>query len=189
METLRTECRTEAGHAEVPEQYERAVELNERKQRLLTAERLTSADLKSFLEELEKLLLWLEAEYKKAEHDAAKAGERRDQAIKACQEAEALSKAFEQLEQAEHRLEELEQKKTAMDGRRKLGEALERAFLIEKEWTIWQKAENQKTQIQEKLVQGNEELPALEAQAAQAKEQEAEAEACYKKAIQKEEKV
>ena len=73
-----------------------------------------------------------------------------------------------------------------MDGQRRLGEALERAFIIEKEWTIWQKAENQKTRIQEKLVQGNEELPALEAQADQAKEQEAEAEACYKKAIQKE---
>ena len=189
METLRTECRTEAGHAEIPEQYERAGELNERKQRLLAAERLTSADLKGFLEELEELLLWLETEYKKAEHAAARAGERRDQAIKACQEAEALSKAFEQLEQAEHRLEELEQKKTAMDGQRRLGEALERAFIIEKEWTIWQKAENQKTRIQEKLVQGNEELPALEAQAAQAKEQEAEAEACYKKAIQKEENV
>ena len=57
---IRTECQTEAGHIEIPEQYERADIVQEIKEKVIRSEQFLVTDMEQLLEELEQLCAYLQ---------------------------------------------------------------------------------------------------------------------------------
>ncbi len=98
--TIRTVYQTEAAHVVIPDGYERRDELQAQKDKVSRPDRLTAADMETFLEELRLVRDWLrEVRDQKAQERQA-AGELRDEKRAEFTRAEGLLKSYKQLDKA-----------------------------------------------------------------------------------------
>ena len=98
---MRTACRLEAGHIEVPDDYGRSDEVLAGKQQVMDGERLNVAEAERLLEELSLLNAYLGKEQEKLEKDYGDAAASRDLTREACTKAEGILRSFRQMEDAE----------------------------------------------------------------------------------------
>ncbi len=98
---VRTACRLEAGHIEVPDDYGRSDEVLVGKQQVMDGERLNVAEAETLLEELSLLNAYLGKEQEKLEKDYGDAAASRDLTREACTKAEGILRSFRQMEDAE----------------------------------------------------------------------------------------
>ena len=98
---VRTACRLEAGHIEVPDDYGRSDEVLAGKQQVMDGERLNVAEAERLLEELSLLNAYLGKEQEKLEKDYGDAAASRDLTREACTKAEGILRSFRQMEDAE----------------------------------------------------------------------------------------
>ncbi len=98
---VRTACRLEAGHIEVPEDYGRADEIRAGKQQVMDGERLNVAEAETLLEELSLLNAYMGEKQERLEKDYGDATASRDRTREAYTKAEGILRSFRQMEEAE----------------------------------------------------------------------------------------
>ncbi len=103
---IRTECQTEAGHIEIPEQYERADIVQEIKEKVIRSEQFLVTDMEQLLEELEQLCAYLQEKQQEIKAQLQAAEQERNQAQEKFAKAEQLLQVYQQLEQAKTVLDE-----------------------------------------------------------------------------------
>ena len=103
---IRTECQTEAGHIEIPENYERADVMQEIKEKVIRSERFLVTDMEQLLEELAHLCAYLQEKQQEIKKQVQVAEQDRSQEQEKFAKAEQLLQAYQQLEQAKEVLEE-----------------------------------------------------------------------------------
>ena len=104
---IRTECQTEAGHIEIPEQYERADIVQEIKEKVIRSEQFLVTDMEQLLEELEQLCAYLQEKQQEIKAQLQAAEQERNQAQEKFAKAEQLLQVYQQLEQAKNVLDEV----------------------------------------------------------------------------------
>ena len=113
---IRAACQAEAGHVDVPADYEGAEALAELRAGVLASERLNIADMEALTASLGDLCAWLDARCAEAREACADLAQRRDAARDALTQADALSKSYAQLERAQAELTECAARKEEMAG-------------------------------------------------------------------------
>ena len=103
---VRTACRLEAGHIEVPEGYGRAEEILAGKQQVTGEERLNVAEAEGLLEELSLLNEYIGKKQERLEAEYRDASASRDLARESFTKAEGILRSFRQMEDAEKVLAE-----------------------------------------------------------------------------------
>lgn len=103
---IRTECQTEAGHIDIPENYERADVMQEIKEKVIRSERFFVTDMEQLLEELAHLCAYLQKKQQEIKMQVQVAEQDRSQKQEKFAKAEQLLQAYQQLEQAKKVLEE-----------------------------------------------------------------------------------
>ena len=101
MAGIRTAVLQEAGHIVVPGDYEQAETLTAARERMLSSERLYSADLEELTEGLAELCRVLEKRCREAGSAEEEAARERDKRRDACTAAESLLGSFRQMEMAQ----------------------------------------------------------------------------------------
>ena len=117
MGQIRTICQTQAGYIVIPEDYRRAAEVKEVKQKIQTSDRLSVTDLECLVEELESLCADLEKQREEKQKEYRQASEKRDTDRENVVKAQNCLRFFAYLEQAQERLKEcrLEEKERLLD--------------------------------------------------------------------------
>lgn len=100
MAGIRTAVLQEAGHIVIPGDYEQAETLTAARERMLSSERLYSADLEELTEGLAELCRILEKRCREAGSAEEEAARERDKRRDACTAAESLLGSFRQMEMA-----------------------------------------------------------------------------------------
>ena len=98
---VRTACRLEAGHIEVPEEYVRAGVIQAEKQQVIDGDRLNVAEAESLLEELSLLNEYMNSRKEALEKDYRDSCTSRDLTREAYAKAEGILQSFRQMEDAE----------------------------------------------------------------------------------------
>lgn len=101
MAGIRTAVLQEAGHIVIPGDYEQAETLTAARERMLSSERLYSADLEELTEGLAELCHVLERRCREAGSAEEEAAHERDKRRDACTAAESLLGSFRQMEMAQ----------------------------------------------------------------------------------------
>ncbi len=101
MAGIRTAVLQEAGHIVIPGDYEQAETLTAARERMLSSERLYSADLEELTEGLAELCRVLERRCREAGSAEEEAARERDKRRDACTAAESLLGSFRQMEMAQ----------------------------------------------------------------------------------------
>lgn len=180
---IRTAFQQEASHILVPETYSHREEINGPLRRILTADRLSAADMETLLSELQLLCDGLQAETKSASEEAAALGTRRDAVRDAVTAAEALARSYSQLSQAQQDLAACE------SSREEISSTERRIRQISDAWdirTVWQRYEDAKKTAAKTAADLEREkisLPALKEAAGQADKREADAKAAADQAL------
>ena len=102
---IRTECQTEAGHIEIPENYGHADTMLKIKDRVIQSERFLVTDMEQLLEELEHLCTYLEEKQQEIKKQVQAAEKEQNQAQERFARAEQLLQAYVQMEQAKINLD------------------------------------------------------------------------------------
>ena len=90
---IRTECQTEAGHIEIPENYERAEIMREIKEKVIRSERFLVTDMEQLLEELGHLCIYLQEKQLRTEAQVQAAEQEHNQKQEKSAKAEQLLQA------------------------------------------------------------------------------------------------
>ena len=104
MARIRSICQTEAGHASIPENYERAPQLTMLRDRIVGSDRLSGEAMDRFIEELHTLCEVLEKDAENASSVYEEKRTQRDLKRDACTAAGELLGLFAQLDQTEKEL-------------------------------------------------------------------------------------
>lgn len=169
---LRTVCQTEASHILIPEDYERAWELKELRERIVRGDRLSVVDMEGLLEELKFVCGWLKGEEDKARQRYEEAGRLRDSKIEACIRGENLLKFFRQLETARTELAQLREREHEIEEAARLTLQLRDAYLIKGEAERYKEAKDRKDLTRSNLQKEQDALPKLERMAKETADQE-----------------
>lgn len=140
MGQIRTICQTQAGYIVIPEDYRRAAEVKEVKQKIQTSDRLSVTDLECLVEELESLCADLEAQREEKQKEYRQASEKRDTDRENVVKAQNCLRFFAYLEQAQERLREcrLEEKERLLDEERV--RKIRQAYEIRQIYLQWKEA-------------------------------------------------
>ena len=128
---IRTVCQTEAGHLEIPEDYEEAQVLRELQKRILHSERLSVTDMEAFLTELQKLCEKLSGKMENMQKELQEKSRKRDAQRDALTNAKNLLKLFEQLENAKKELEECDSREAEIQNKSVLSRKIQDAYEIQ----------------------------------------------------------
>lgn len=181
---IRTICQTEAAHITLPENYERAEELEQRKSRILTADRLSITDLESLMEELELLCTTLSSRQKELEERGTEASGKRDADREAVLHGKNQLRYFQQKAQAEKVLAEYQKNETTRQEQTRRISQIRQASEIRQVYLQWQEAVQRRKEIETALRRQQEKLPGLEQDRKRAGEAEAQAEAAFQQAVE-----
>ena len=172
---IRTECQTEAGHIEIPEQYERADIVQEIKEKVICSERFLVTDMEQLLAELERMCAYLQEKQQEIKAQVQAAEQERNQAQEKFAKAEQLLQAYQQLEQAQAVLDECKAQAEQMQKQELLTGQIRSAYEIQSGFKRLQDSmqliENTEKELQNCELQ----LPELLKNAQETAEQEKEA--------------
>ena len=189
MGQIRTICQTQAGYIVIPEDYRRAAEVKEVKQKIQTSDRLSVTDLECLVEELESLCADLEAQREEKQKEYRQASEKRDTDRENVVKAQNCLRFFAHLEQAQARLQEcrLEEKERLLDEERV--RKIRQAYEIRQIYLQWKEAAQRTSETKANHQQQKERLPQLEIQEKEAVLQEEKAEQNFRQAVEADSKV
>ncbi|WP_294784882.1 SMC family ATPase [uncultured Eubacterium sp.] len=128
---IRTECQTEAGHIEIPEQYQRADIVRELKEKVIRSERFLVTDMEKLLEELEHLCAYLQEKQQEIKVQVQAAELERNQTQEKFAKAEQLLQAYQQLEQAKTVLDECKEQAEQIKKKEVLTRQIRSAYEIQ----------------------------------------------------------
>lgn len=163
MKRIRTECRTEAGHVRIPEEWEKREALRSVQNRLLTEEELSVTALEEFLALLKELQEEMQERKNLAAGKIAGARKKRDERRDASARGEALLRAFSQLEAAEQGLLECSGKEAAAEAGALLAARIERAFEADSSFRRIRDAAGAVAENRRKSAELEEQIPGLTA--------------------------
>ena len=180
---IRTACQQEASHIEVPEDYERRDEISGPLQRILTADRLSAADMETLLAELKLLCDSLREEAAKKSEEVRLLSEKRDAARDAGTAAESLARSFEQLSQAHQDLAACEAARSQITDAEQKVRRITDAWDIQAVYQRYEDMEKTAAKTAADLSREKASLPALTEAAKQSDENEASAKAAADQAL------
>lgn len=186
---IRTVCQTEAAHITVPEEYDRAEDLMQLKERIISAEKLSVTDLETLMAELELLCRNLEKEQEERNALCEKAARKRDADREAVLHGQQLLKYFRQKEEAQKKLEIYEQQKREREETEKKIQQIHQASEISEVCKQWQEAKLREKDTEEKLVQQKAKLPLLVEKKKETEKREEQEEKNYQAAVEQDSKV
>ncbi len=125
---IRAACQAEAGHVDVPADYEGAEALTALRASVLASERLNIADMEVLTAALGALCDWLDARCAEAREACADLARRRDAARDALTQADALGRSYAQLERAQAELADCAAHEAEMAGAAALIAAISAAY-------------------------------------------------------------
>ena len=189
MGQIRTICQTQAGYIVIPEDYCRATEVKEVRQKIQTSDRLSVTDLECLVEELESLCADLEAQREEKQKECRRASEKRDADRENVVKAQNCLRFFAHLEQAQARLQEckMEEKERLLDEERV--RKIRQAYEIRQIYLQWKEASQRTAGTKANHQQQKERLPQLEIQEKEAVLQEEKAEQSFRQAVEADSKV
>ena len=189
MGQIRTICQTQAGYIVIPEDYCRATEVKEVRQKIQTSDRLSVTDLECLVEELESLCADLEAKQEEKQKEYRRASEKRDADRENVVKAQNCLRFFAHLEQAQARLQEckMEEKERLLDEERV--RKIRQAYEIRQIYLQWKEASQRTAETKANHQQQKERLPQLEIQEKEAVLQEEKAEQSFRQAVEADSKV
>ena len=184
MGQIRTICQTQAGYIVIPEDYCRATEVKEVRQKIQTSDRLSVTDLECLVEELESLCADLEAQREEKQKECRRASEKRDADRENVVKAQNCLRFFAHLEQAQARLQEckMEEKERLLDEERV--RKIRQAYEIRQIYLQWKEASQRTAETKANHQQQKERLPQLEIQEKEAVLQEEKAEQSFRQAVE-----
>ena len=161
MARIRSICQTEAAHAVIPEEYERAKEAGEARDRLIGTDRLSGVIIDTFCRELELLCGSLSGDLEKTEEEYGKLRAVRDEKQNEYVRGTELQKLYEQLDKAKRELEECEALSEEMADKEKLRKEIIGAYEILAVYRRYQDAEVKRRQVTEQYGKLQAACPAL----------------------------
>ncbi|MGN0363478.1 MAG: AAA family ATPase [Bilifractor sp.] len=161
LAAIRTACQTEAGHIEVPEDYDRSGELLALKDLVISGDHLNVTEAEGLLEELARLNACMEQAQSAMEKDYEAASGQRDRMREVCTKAEGLLQSFEQLEKAEQVLAECHEEEAVIQSDQALIPQINHAYELKQGYMNWQEAAKAADQMKEALQEQEAHLPAL----------------------------
>lgn len=178
---IKTECRTEAAHVAIPEEYEGAEELAGLKRQILNGEMTV---IGQFLEELKALCEYLEERKRLAEAACQNAGSLRDEKRDAYTNAKNLLKFYEQLERAEGELSECKGNEDAIKETEILLRKLHGAYDVKAVYDRYEDVVKSVDRIQAERTRCQEAFPGLQEMAEKAAEEETKAKKAFDKELE-----
>ena len=173
---IRTICRQEISHIQIPEYYEEADLLEEKKRNIKESERMNTAEAEALMELLRKLCEELRIEKSREEKQEREASKRRDEKMKAVNEAEGLLQSFLNLERAQAERKKCDDEKEAIEGAESLAKGIRNAYEIENHFKRFEDAKKTVDNNRRDLNSNKEKLPGLKEEWNHAKKEEAIAE-------------
>ena len=172
---IRTECQTEAGHIEIPENYERSEIMREIKEKVICSERFLVTDMEQLLEELEQLCAYLQEKQQEIKAQVQAAEQERNQAQEKFAKAEQLLQAYQQLEQAKEVLDECKAQAEQMQKQEILTGQIRSAYEIQSGFRRFRDSVQLFENTKKELKSCEQQLPELLKNAQETAEQEKEA--------------
>ena len=169
---IRTECQTEAGHIEIPEQYERADIVQEIKEKVIRSEQFLVTDMEQLLEELEQLCAYLQEKQQEIKAQLQAAEQERNQAQEKFAKAEQLLQVYQQLEQAKTVLDECKAEAEQMQKQELLTGQIRSAYEIQSGFKRLQDSMQLIENTEKELQNCEQQLPELLKNVQEAAEQE-----------------
>lgn len=174
---IRTECQTEAGHIEIPENYERAEIMREIKEKVIRSERFLVTDMEQLLEELGHLCIYLQEKQLRTEAQVQAAEQEHNQKQEKFAKAEQLLQAYRQLERAKAVLDECKAQAEQMQKQEILTGQIRRAYEIQSGFKRLQDSVQLLENTKKELKNCEQQLPELLQNAQETAEKEKEAKA------------
>ncbi len=172
---IRTECQTEAGHIEIPENYERAEVVREIKEKVIRSERFLVTDMEQLLAELELLCAYLQEKQQEIKVQVQAAEQERNRAQEKFAKAEQLLQVYQQLEQAKAVLDECKAQAEQMQKQEVLTGQIRSAYEIQSGFRRLQDGIQLIENTEKELKNCEQQLPELLKNAQETAEQEKEA--------------
>ncbi|HJB06270.1 MAG TPA: SMC family ATPase [Candidatus Enterocloster faecavium] len=169
---IKAACRLEAARIQIPQDYDRAQELCEQKERITQEEVFVKEDLEQLTLELEMLRSWLDIQRREAEENAERLGKLRDEKRDELTQAKELSSRFEQLKKAEEQLRLCDEQKEEMERTWRLAGQIQEAYQMEELYERYIEAMQRTERIREQMEKEKEQLPGLEKNSEEAAAQE-----------------
>lgn len=189
MGQIRTICQTQAGYIVIPDGYNRSVEIEEVRQRVLSADRLSVTDLECLVEELRSLCTDLEKQQKEMQEEYDSAFEKRDADRENVTKAKHCLRFFAQLEQAQTKLQECESEAEERAVDEGWIKKIRQAYEVRQFYLRWKEAAQRTEETRKKLQCQKEQLPQLEIQEKETALQEEKAEQSYHQAVENDSRV
>lgn len=159
---IKTICKQEVSHIVVPEDYEGAELLSEKKNNIEKSDRLNTAEMESLLELLSALCKEYETKTEQLKETEKKAEEDRDEKRDAFTKADGLLRVYKSLEEAQIELAKCEEEEPLIEESKKLAKVIESAFEIKQ---VYQRVEDARKTVEEdrkNLDDNKEKLPNIE---------------------------
>ena len=189
MARIRTVCQTEAAHISFPKEYGRSAELEQKKHKLLSAERLAVTDLESLLEELEKLCMTLGEQQEELEKLHGEIAKKREDDSEAVIHGKNQIRYFQQKEAAEKKLEEYRAEEIQRQNMEELIRQIRQAGEIREVYLQWQEAVKRRSDTEQALQRQKEQLPKAETECRLAQHEEKRDEAAYQQAVEQDTRI
>ena len=173
---LKTQCQSEAGRIQIPEEYENAGQIENQKSLAEAGQMTVLTDL---LESLEKLCGWLGNCAQEMEQDCLKTGKERDEKRDAVTKAEGLLKWFVQLDTAEEKIKEYQSVRERIEAQVSLISQIRDAYEIREKYIRSEDAGKTVSATEEALKEQQKQLPVLAEKLEKAGKEEAEAKSVY----------
>lgn len=180
--TIRTECRQELGHIDVPADYALATELLTQKKKLETEEGFTANDVEVLLEMVGNMCKVIETDIKDKGAECKKLSAARDAARDAYNEANNLLQQFKHLEQGEQMLAQCDAVKADVEAKGVLAKQISAAYEINGYFTYYQNAKAQLDKAKSDKTHCDKLAPQLKEAYEQAAKKEQETLALFQKA-------
>ena len=183
MARIRSICQTEAAHAVIPEDYERAQAAGEARDRLIGTDRLSGVIIDAFCEELALLCAYLAEQRDQTSSEYEKAGENRNARRDEYTRAEQLTALYQQLDKAKEELAVCEALADQMAEKDKLRREIVDAYEILAVYRRYHDADQKRSRTVAQHGQLTSEIPSLEAAERQTADAESAARQEYEAAL------
>ena len=162
IQQIKAACRLEAARIEVPQDYGRAGELSEQKERISQEEVFIKEDLEQLTTELEMLRAWLKSQNQKMEENVKMLGRFRDEKRDALTQARELEERFAQLEKAKKQMKQCEDQEKEIEQAHRLAVRIREAYQIRERYERFSEETQRAGRAREQLEREKKLLPCIE---------------------------
>lgn len=162
---IRTQCQTETGKTEIPEMWDKAGELKERKDRIALSDQWTIDDLNEFLSLLEEMCVWTDERSKSLEEECERKKSVCDRRRKEWNRAGQIRQSYASMEQAEQVLRDCKEAEERIRQTEVMADQIERSYEIGHLYSRLCDAREERSSMASLLSSEKEKLPVLTAQA------------------------